>query len=365
MFTICYFTPNEIFIRSSRSSDSARYGTNKSSGASSGSHHKTSGPFASVLSPNQKSVSNSWHSSSIQHYENLKIVSPSLTTPAPIHLTTGSNNLTNTNQNNNLNIGRRNSCTISNNNNHSSNSILNYTTFEQNHYKFSLKENSENSNDIVRCIPPSYSTNCIDDHSQSSTSYYYPISCIKLSNRGTKSDIGVPIRKQSTTTVATASTKTNRCKLQYVQSDLALTEEYNSNDKMSPIIEPIHSYRTTLDRKMGRNGGGVANVSDHKNFETDFSNTNCGDIVLYKNITNPRNSGPLVYIPTNQMMRHHHHQQQIYHRQPQKNLQQQPQQLQIQDHQVSEIILPACYSFVLVFDPCSMLLNVLVLSCCV
>ncbi|KAL5282785.1 EPB41L4A family protein [Megaselia abdita] len=39
---------------SERSSDSARYGTNKSSGASSGSHHKTSGPFTSILSHNPK-----------------------------------------------------------------------------------------------------------------------------------------------------------------------------------------------------------------------------------------------------------------------------------------------------------------------
>lgn len=334
-----------------RSSDSARYGTNKSSGASSGSHHKTSGPFTSILSQNQKSVSSSWQSPSIQHYENLKIIPPSLTTPAPIHLTTTTSNFTNTNNNNNLNIGRRNSCTISNNNNHSSNSILNYTTFEQNHYKFSLKENPADSNDIVRCIPPSYSTNCIDDHSQSSTSYYYPISCIKLSNRGTKSDVGVPIRRQSTTTVATTSTKTNRCKLQSVQSDLALTEEYNSNNKMSPIIEPIHSYRTTLDRKMGGSGGGgVANMSDCRNFETDFNNTNRNDIVLYKNISKPRNSGPLIYIPSYQMMRHRQHQQQHHHRQQQQYLQQQPQQQQNQDHQVSEIVLPACYTFVLVFD---------------
>lgn len=298
-------------------------------------------------------------------------MSPSLTTPAPIHLTNGSSKLTNTNNNhnnnNNLNIGRRNSCTISNNNNNLSNSILNYTTFEQNHYKFSLKENQANSNDIVRCIPPSYSTNCIDDHSQSSTSYYYPISCIKLSNRGTKSDIGVPIRIQSTTTVANPSTKSNRCSMQYVQSDLALKEEYNSNNKMSPIIEPIHSYRTPLDRKMGRYGSGVANVSDYRNFKTDFNSTNRDDIVLYKNISNPKSRGPLIYIPTNQMMHHHQHQQQIHHRQPQQstNLHQQPQQQQNQDHQVSEIVLPACYSFVLVFDSCFMLLNVFVLSCCV
>lgn len=303
-------------------------------------------------------MSNSWQSTSIQHYENLKIIPPPLTTPAPIHLTTGSGNFTNTNNNNNLNIGRRNSCTISNNNNHLSNSILNYTTFEQNHYKFSLKENQGDSNDdIVRCMPPSYSTNCIDDHSQSSTSYYYPISCIKLSNRGTKSDVGVPIRRrQSTTVAATASsTKSNRCKLQSVQSDLALTEEYNSNNKMSPIIEPIHSYRTTLERKMGgRSSGGVANMSDYKNFETDFNNTNRNDIVLYKNISKPRNSGPLIYIPSYQMMRHQHHhqkQQQFHHRQAQQqNLQQQPQLQQHQDHQVSEIVLPACYTFVLVFD---------------
>lgn len=299
-------------------------------------------------------MSNSWQSSSIQHYENLKIISPSLTTPAPIHLTTASSNFTNTN--NNLNIGRRNSCTISNNNNHSSNSILNYTTFEQNHYKFSLKENPADSNDIVRCIPPSYSTNCIDDHSQSSTSYYYPISCIKLSNRGTKSDVGVPVRRQSTTAAVatTPSTKTNRCKLQSVNSDLALTEEYNSNNKMSPIIEPIHSYRTTLDRKMvgsgSSGGGGGANMSDYRNFKTDFNNTNQNDIVLYKNISKPRNSGPLIYIPSYQMMRHHQHQQQHHHRQQQQNLQQQQQQQQNQDHQVSETVLPACYTFVFVFD---------------
>lgn len=293
-------------------------------------------------------MSSSWQSSSIQHYENLKIKPPPLTTPAPIHLTTASSNFTNTN-NNNLNIGRRNSCTISNNNNHLSNHILNYTTFEQNHYKFSLKENQGNSdNDIVRCIPPSYSTNCIDDHSQSSTSYYYPISCIKLSNRGTKSDVGVPIRRQSAaTTVATISSSyasskpMNRSKLQSVKSDLALTEEDNSNNKMSPIIEPIHSYRTPLDRKMGSD---VANMADYNNFETDFSNTNRNDIVLYKNISKPRSSGPLIYIPNNQMMRHHQH----HHHNRQQQLQQKQtqQQLPHQDHQVSEIVLPACLLYV-------------------
>lgn len=302
---------------------------------------------------------------SVQHYENLKPLQSSLSTPVPIHSVSNLSYL-----NNNSNSGRRSSCTFvnsnnnSNNNNYLNNSILNYTTFEQNHYKFSLKENQGDRNDIVRCIPPSYSTNCIDDPSQlqSSTSsyYYYPISSIKLSNRGTKSDIGVPIRRQSMTcsSASTYSSKRSRS----VKSDLTLlTEEHNLNNKMSPIIEPTHSYNVSMGLTLDDNDDKMKNgasMSDYNNFETDFNNTKIlNDIVLYTNITKRKNNGPLIYIPSNsQMMRHHgqqHLRQHLQHEHEQEQQQyqhqytkkQQPQQQQ-RIHQVSVIVLPACYKCV-------------------
>ncbi|XP_055852616.1 probable cyclin-dependent serine/threonine-protein kinase DDB_G0292550 isoform X3 [Episyrphus balteatus] len=212
---------------SERSSDSTRYGTNKSSGASSGSHGRPregSTAFPSMM--HHQSVSNnrksSIYSSNRQQQQQQQQTSQhnqqqsyKYTSPAPIHNSTSSstnnnsssssfptNNNNNSNSSSNLNskkvtavnnkpIATSSSTTapltaqqVANNNR-----LLNYTTFENNHYKFSL--NNPNAGDGY----------CLDPYNRpmsSASGGYYPGGGVRVSRgTGAKSDIGVPTRRPS------------------------------------------------------------------------------------------------------------------------------------------------------------------------
>ncbi|XP_070072614.1 uncharacterized protein [Drosophila takahashii] len=138
---------------SERSSDSTRYGTNKSSGASSGSHRKsggsaTGGGGGTYNNLMQQTVSNQQQQQrslfAQQQRQNQKSTykyatsSPSSTNPgsqsssglAPVHSSSSTNSNPNSNSNQNPNPS---SAT-----NSPANRLLHYTTFENNQYKFSL-----------------------------------------------------------------------------------------------------------------------------------------------------------------------------------------------------------------------------------
>ncbi|XP_011184722.2 uncharacterized protein LOC105213533 isoform X1 [Zeugodacus cucurbitae] len=279
---------------SERSSDSTRYGTNKSSGASSGSHCKSiggggGGGTSTYNSLMQQTVSNQ----QMQHQQQQQATprqtscfaqrqhqqqQPSQTKPiynnpnsnhqmgkslAPIHTSSTSNshgptslasahhsatNLTNANEKRaskathssaNINATNNHSNNTNNNNSGVGNRLLNYTTFENNQYKFSLNNvfgkstgasagNGPNgsggngsSGNIIGALGSvggggDNAYGCGSSHLSSSTNrmdsfvewpntpaapYYYQgppsVAGVHIKKRDAKSDIGVPTRRLS------------------------------------------------------------------------------------------------------------------------------------------------------------------------
>ncbi|XP_055923467.1 uncharacterized protein DDB_G0287625 isoform X2 [Eupeodes corollae] len=215
---------------SERSSDSTRYGTNKSSGASSGSHGRPrEGSTAFPNMMHHQSVSNnrksSLYSSNRQQQQQPQQTSQhnqqqsyKYTSPAPIHNSSSTNNnssfSTNNNNNSSSNLNSISnskkvtapSQSITNKQPSSANAtssltaqqvannnrLLNYTTFENNHYKFSL--NNPSAGEGI-----SGGSYCLDPYNRpmSSASGYYPGGGVRVSRGTAKSDIGVPTRRPS------------------------------------------------------------------------------------------------------------------------------------------------------------------------
>lgn len=219
-----------------RSSDSTRYGTNKSSGASSGSHRKSAcgvsnnggsggaGPNAynSIMA---QTVSNQQRHNSFyvpqrqQAHSQYPSTNPNSSSLAPIHnhhsvtsqLGTNNNNCNSSLTNSNSGCHDKNtvpssyhstSTTGNSAKGGNNNRLLNYTTFENNQYKFSL-----NNVFSAKHSTPGGGNNIshLDSflempHSAAAAPYYYngpPTTNVHLKKRDAKSDIGVQTRRGS------------------------------------------------------------------------------------------------------------------------------------------------------------------------
>ncbi|XP_030573561.1 hornerin isoform X1 [Drosophila novamexicana] len=226
---------------SERSSDSTRYGTNKSSGASSGSHRKSvgsagggggnNGGYNSLM---QQTVSNQqqqqrslFAQQQRQQKPNYKYASSSSTNPnhnpnlnlAPVHSASAS--ATNSTPPSSS-AGGRSSGNGSSSNNGAGNRLLNYTTFENNQYKFSLNNalgkgsvgagggvaSSSSSNLTGNMVSASgggggtfsRQRSFVEWPNNPAAPYYYhgpSSSAAQVKRRDAKSDIGVPTRRLS------------------------------------------------------------------------------------------------------------------------------------------------------------------------
>ncbi|XP_037943853.1 transcription factor mef2A-like [Teleopsis dalmanni] len=213
---------------SERSSDSTRYGTNKSSGASSGSHRKSAGAGSgsnynnlmqqTVSNQQQTQRQNSFYAQRQQaQKQNFKFSQTNQNSSkskslAPIHNTHSSTNSANNNNSNTTNPGSFNEANTSK---PSTNRLLNYTTFENNQYKFSLnnvfsKSGAAKSAGSIGSIGSGgvsgygFTNNQMDSFLEWPNSpaapYYYngpPSTNVNMKKRDAKSDIGVPIRRLS------------------------------------------------------------------------------------------------------------------------------------------------------------------------
>ncbi|KPU79534.1 uncharacterized protein Dana_GF17780, isoform C [Drosophila ananassae] len=224
---------------SERSSDSTRYGTNKSSGASSGSHRKSggsagggnSGGYNSLM---QQTVSNQQQQQRSlfaqqqrqqQQKSNYKYAtsSPSNTNPAsgsnsglaPVHNPSSASPNPNPNANSNPNPNTGANGNATNPTASPANRLLHYTTFENNQYKFSLNNalvrNSKGvSGGSSSNIPGggasggggafSRQRSFVEWPSNPAAPYYYqgPSTHVaQAKRRDAKSDIGVPTRRLS------------------------------------------------------------------------------------------------------------------------------------------------------------------------
>nr|XP_032294900.1 filaggrin-2 isoform X6 [Drosophila virilis] len=226
---------------SERSSDSTRYGTNKSSGASSGSHRKSvgsagggggnNGGYNSLM---QQTVSNQqqqqrslFAQQQRQQKPNYKYASSSSTNPnhnpnlnlAPVHSASAS--ATNSTPSSSSAGGSGNG-NGSSSNNGAGNRLLNYTTFENNQYKFSLNNalgkssvsagggvaSSSSSNLTGNMVSASgggggafsRQRSFVEWPNNPAAPYYYQgpsSSAAQVKRRDAKSDIGVPTRRLS------------------------------------------------------------------------------------------------------------------------------------------------------------------------
>ncbi|XP_064549300.1 hornerin isoform X2 [Drosophila montana] len=229
---------------SERSSDSTRYGTNKSSGASSGSHRKSvgsagggggggnNGGYNSLM---QQTVSNQqqqqrslFAQQQRQQKPNYKYASSSSTNPnhnpnlnlAPVHSASAS--ATNSTPPTSSAGGSGSGNASSSSNIGAGNRLLNYTTFENNQYKFSLNNalgkgpggagggvaSSSSSNLTGNMVSASgggggafsRQRSFVEWPNNPAAPYYYQgpsSSAAQVKRRDAKSDIGVPTRRLS------------------------------------------------------------------------------------------------------------------------------------------------------------------------
>lgn len=197
-----------------RSSDSTKYGTNKSSGASVTSGGK-SGNNLSSSTTQLHSVSNqhrkpplhpSRHNGNINNNQTFSISG------------IGNINQTNNNQTNHQQPiqshhqnNTKHSSTVSVHN--SNNRLINNTVFENNQYTFSLSRISGMSsvsgvglspNGYLETRPLSSASIHNGDHTHGSSN------SSRIISRGTKSDIGVPVRRQSSSSTSTTTSNSSK-----------------------------------------------------------------------------------------------------------------------------------------------------------
>nr|XP_017089367.2 hornerin isoform X1 [Drosophila bipectinata] len=276
---------------SERSSDSTRYGTNKSSGASSGSHRKSggsagggnSGGYNSLM---QQTVSNQQQQQRSlfaqqqrqqQQKSNYKYAtsSPSNTNPAsgsnsglaPVHNPSSASPNPNPSANSNPNPNTGANGNGTNPTASPANRLLHYTTFENNQYKFSLNNalvrNSKgvsggSSSNIPGGGPSggggafSRQRSFVEWPSNPAAPYYYqgPSTHVaQAKRRDAKSDIGVPTRRLSGQSITKTQLLTGG------HSQLANAGCYPLHYASSSVTGS--AYNRPLGQRSGGGGGGM------------------------------------------------------------------------------------------------------------
>lgn len=263
-----------------RSSDSTKYGTNKSSGASvtSNGHTNSRSGHLSSSATQLHSVSNRkppLHPNRQQQF-NIKN-----STPVPVHNST--------------------STTISNNNR-----LLNNTIFQNNQYTFSLSRISgyNYNNSGVGLSPNGY----LETRPLSSASIHGGDGSVRYINRGTKSDIGVSVRRNSSKSssingnhysdscnMIKKTPSVNSDLISYISSASGHNYAYFGVSGCNPT-DYLENYRTTKNQLLR-----------HKNYSHNHTHTHSSPTSKNNTASNNHNNlGPLLYLePGSDNMNNH------------------------------------------------------------
>lgn len=252
-------TMNAFFRFSFSSSDSTKYGTNKSSGASvtSGKHLKNQSTYGA-----HDSVSNGKPPMHPNHHHNIHNHRTNTNTTTTNTITT--TNTTNTSSSSTSTSTSTSTTSTSIPVHSSNNRLINNTIFHNNQYTFSL--NRYDDSGYLESTGPLSSASLYGDGQRIS--------------RGTKSDIGVPIRRPSASTKALLNSNNSnlvhynrsntKSKLPSVKSDFLLSYLNNNNHHND---NPINQYPGThgvsgmmcqTHNQTTQNGGGGGNDHQHQ-----------------------------------------------------------------------------------------------------